>query len=148
MALDLTGPRLAAESVLFGDGADECDIIRRPPDATRFQDGEYTVPAPILVYSGVCSAKSQTSTLAQRSTQGAVDAVEQRWQVSLPMLATAANPPSAGDVLIMRIARDGALDGARLVIRDTSGGSNSVLRRCSCDRWVPGGGHDWASPSP
>lgn len=148
MALDLTGPRTAAESVLFGTGADQCEIIRRSIDPTTFNAGAYDVPAPSLVYTGPCSAKATgTSFASQRAQQGAVDATQERWQVTLPMLTSAANPPRAGDVIVMTTARDEAIDAARFVIRDVTGGTNSVLRRCVCDRWRLGGGDDWAAPN-
>lgn len=148
MALDLTAARSAAESALFGDDADQCRVIRRPIDATTFRSGEYDVPAPGIVYEGDCSIRAQMTTLAARGEQGAVPATQQRWLISMPLLATAGDPPRSGDVVIMTTARDEAVAGGRFVVRDVSGGTNTVLRRVACDRWVLGGGDDWARPNP
>jgi hypothetical protein len=147
MAIDLTGARAAVEVALFGVGADQCRVIRRPRDPTTFQTGEYDVPAPGIVYEGDCSIRAQITALGGRGEQGAVPATQQRWTISMPLVATAADPPRPGDVVIMTTARDAALSGGRFVVRDVSGGTNTVLRRVSCDRWVLGGGDDWARPN-
>lgn len=148
MAIDLTGPRAAAEAVLFGTNADQCRVLRRPVDAVTFDAGMYDTPAPLVVYSGDCSVKAQMTTVASRLDQGAVSATQQRWSITLPIVASAADAPRPGDVIEVTESRDDALDGARYVVRDVGGGTNSVLRRVLVDRWVQGGGDDWAAPNP
>lgn len=148
MALELTGPRAAVETVLFGQGADECMILRKPPDPTTFDAGTYDIPAPIVIYEGVCSLKASQSNLSGRAEQGAVTATLQRWTVKLPLLATVDVPPRPGDIVIMTVSRDSVWLGERFVIRDVGGGTNSVLRSCAMDRWAPGSGEDWARSSP
>lgn len=147
MAIDLTGPRAAAEAVLFGDGSDECEVIRRPADPTTFNAGDYDVPMPVQVYAGPCSVRANLTSQANRGQEGAVAGTLQRWQISIPIVGSAANPPLPGDVVVMTVARDDAIDGARYVVRDVGGGTNSVLRRVLCERWVAGAGDDWAAPN-
>lgn len=148
MALNLTPARTAVENVLFGADADQCRVMRRPVDPTTFEAGEYLTPAPSVVYEGDCSIRAQMTTMAARSEQGAVAATQQRWSVAMPLLATAADPIRPGDVVVMTAARDDTLDGERFVVRDVSGGTNSVLRRVLVERWMLGGGDDWAAPTP
>jgi hypothetical protein len=150
VAIDLTRVRPTVERILFGADGDQCTIHRRPPDPTTFDttSGEYELPAPRLVYEGVCSLKSGITATAGRAEQGAVDATQQRWSLKLPVAASAIDGPRVGDVVTMTVSRDARWTETRFVVRDVGGGTNSVLRNLALDRWEQGSGQDWLGPNP